>query len=72
MPSKKLLHKYAELAVKIGANVQKGQPLMISANVDTKDFIRVLVEEAYKAGASHVSVRYNDEIINHQIGRAHV
>jgi aminopeptidase len=65
MPSKKLLHKYAEVAVKVGANVQKGQPLMISANVDTKEFTRVLVEEAYKAGASNVSVRYNDEVVNH-------
>lgn len=62
---KTLLSKYAELAVKIGANVQKGQPLMISANIETKDFIRILVEEGYKAGASHVFVRYNDEIVNH-------
>lgn len=62
---KTLLSKYAELAVKIGANVQKGQPLMISANIETKDFIRILVEEGYKAGASQVFVRYNDEIVNH-------
>ena len=63
MPSLNRLQKYAELTVKAGVNLQKGQPLMISANVDTKDFVRVIVEEAYKAGASTVSVRWNDEYV---------
>jgi len=65
MPNINLLRKYAKLAVYSGANLQKGQPLMISANNETKDFVRLIVEEAYLAGASTVTVRWNDEIINH-------
>ena len=45
------LRKYAELAVKKGINIQKGQPLTISAPIETAYFTRLLVEEAYKAGA---------------------
>ncbi len=65
MPSQKRLEKYAKLSVLSGANLQKGQPLMISANTDTKEFVRLIVEEAYKAGASDVRVRWNDEITAH-------
>ncbi|MEI7668242.1 MAG: aminopeptidase [Erysipelotrichaceae bacterium] len=65
MPNVELLRKYARLAVRIGANVQKGQPLLINTNLELKDFVRICVEEGYKAGASIVSVRYNDEINNH-------
>lgn len=65
MPNLELLRKYAKLAVNIGANVQKGQPLMISANTETREFARLLVEEGYLAGASNVFVRWNDEVINH-------
>ncbi|MEF9967829.1 MAG: aminopeptidase, partial [Longicatena sp.] len=45
------LRKYAELAVKQGVNIQKGQLLVINAPVDTVEFVRLCVDEAYKAGA---------------------
>lgn len=63
MVSEKTLRKYAELAVRIGANVQKGQMLVISAAVDCAYFARMCVEEAYKAGAGEVLVNWGDEAI---------
>lgn len=58
------LEKYAELAVKVGVNVQKGQLLVINALVDAKEFVRLLVKEGYKAGASNVIVRWSDAEVN--------
>lgn len=57
------LRKYAELAVKQGVNIQKGQLLVINAPVDTVEFVRLCVDEAYKAGASKVEINWNDDEI---------
>lgn len=65
MINENLLRKYAKLAVFTGANLQPGQPLMINANIETKDFVRLMVEEAYKAGSSNVTVRWSDEFVSH-------
>lgn len=65
MPSLNRLQKYARLSVLSGANLQKGQPLMINANTETREFVRLIVDEAYEAGASDVKVRWNDEITSH-------
>ena len=62
--NKEKLRKYAELAVKMGVNIQKGQPLAISSPIETAQFTRFLVEEAYKAGARKVSVDWHDESIS--------
>lgn len=51
---------YAKLAVKVGLNLQKGQPLIIMAPVETLDLVRYVTDEAYKAGASDVTVFYQD------------
>ena len=60
MVSKKMLSEYARLAVKIGVNVQKGQPLLINGPVEAFEFIRECVKVAYEAGASEVWVDYRD------------
>lgn len=57
------LRKYAELAVKTGVNVQPGQMLVITTTTDCKDFARLVVEEAYKAQAGYVFVRWSDDPI---------
>ena len=57
------LNKYAKLAVEVGVNLQKGQLLVINSPVDCKEFTRMLVENGYKAGASDVIVRWNDDLI---------
>ncbi|HHV31154.1 MAG: aminopeptidase [Ruminococcaceae bacterium] len=63
MVSQQILKKYAQLAVCIGANVQKGQLLVINADVSSAYFVRLCVEEAYRAGAGQVEVRWNDETV---------
>ena len=60
-----ILRKYASLAVRKGANVQKGQLLVINASVFDARFVEYCVEEAYKAGAGAVSVQWSDENISH-------
>ena len=57
------LRKYARLIVRVGANVQKGQPVVISSHVNDAYFTQLVVEEAYKAKASEVMVDWHcDEI----------
>ncbi|AZU60876.1 aminopeptidase [Neobacillus mesonae] len=60
----KNLEKYAELAVKVGVNVQEGQILAINASIDAADFVRLAVKKAYEAGALNVIVNWNDDIVS--------
>ena len=62
MVSQKSLQKYAELAVRTGVHVLKGQLLVISSSVDSAYFTRLCVAEAYKAGAEEVLVNWDDEL----------
>ena len=57
--NKKRLQKYANLIARVGANVQKGQEVMIYAELDQPEFVKMLVDECYKAGASKVSVDWS-------------
>ena len=57
------LKKYARLIVRTGANVQKGQMVVISSHVNDAYFTKYVVEEAYRAKASEVLVDWHcDEI----------
>ena len=49
---KSVLRKYAQLAVKAGINIQKGQDVIIVAGVDQEDLVVCLVEECYKNKAN--------------------
>lgn len=53
--------KYAELIAKVGANIQKGQEVNLVADIEIKDFILILIEECYKAGASKVNIDWTDD-----------
>jgi aminopeptidase len=55
------LEALAEIAVKVGLNVKAGQEVVMTAPVEGADLARLVVKHAYKAGASHVSVFYDDE-----------
>lgn len=55
---KTILKEYAKLIVKVGANVQKGQNVVVNAGLDQPEFVKFVVEEAYKAGAKHVLVNW--------------
>jgi len=54
------MKKYAELLVKAGGNVQKGQPVVISWSVDDACFGRLVQTCAYDAGASEVMMDWTD------------
>ena len=56
---KTVLRQYAKLIVQCGVNVQKGQEVMIYADLDQPEFVQLVVEEAYKAKASKVIVEWN-------------
>lgn len=55
---KSTLKKYAHLAVVTGAAVQKGQPVIVYSDVEQSEFTLMVIEEAYKAGASKVRVEW--------------
>ena len=61
MASKNVMQKYAKLAVRIGANVQPGQLLVVTSSVTNYEFVRMCVKEAYEAGAGDVVVNWSDE-----------
>ena len=56
---KTVMRSYAKLIVRVGANVQKGQEVRVFASLDQPEFIKMLAEECYKAGASRVPVDWN-------------
>ena len=57
--NKTRLRKYANLIARMGVNVQKGQEVLISAELDQPEFVKMVVEECYRAGAAKVSVDWS-------------
>ncbi len=55
------MEKYAELAVKVGVNIQKGQTLIVNADIATAPFVRLVTKKAYEAGAKLVQIEWTDE-----------
>ena len=56
---KTVLREYARLIVRTGVNVQKGQEVMVYADLDQPEFVQMVVEEAYKAKAKKVIVEWS-------------
>ncbi|HXD10020.1 MAG TPA: aminopeptidase [Anaerolineales bacterium] len=56
-----MLGKYADVVVRIGLNLRKGQRLLIRAILDDAPLVRKVTESAYQAGAIFVDVAYTDE-----------
>ena len=59
----KLKKDYAELVIKSGINLQKGQRLSITCPVECADFARLCAEAAYEAGCREVILRWQDDEI---------
>lgn len=57
------LTKYAELAVKIGVNIQPNQYLYIAASIESAPFVQIVTKIAYEVGAKQVFVDYTDDEI---------
>ena len=58
------LKEYASLLARKGINVQKGEEVWVNCQLDQIEFVRLVVEELYKAGASKVRVRFSDNEIS--------
>jgi aminopeptidase len=58
------LEKYAQLTITLGTNVQPGQTLFVRAPIESAQFVRMVVQKAYAAGAKHVYVEWSDDEVN--------
>jgi aminopeptidase len=67
MPDEGLLRRYAELAVRVGANVGEGQDVLVSADVEHAELARAIAAAAYEAGARYVAIRYADTHLKRQL-----
>ena len=56
---KTVLRKYAKLIATVGVNVQKGQEVFVAADLDQPEFVAMVVEECYRAGAKKVVVDWD-------------
>jgi aminopeptidase len=55
------IDRYADLIVRVGANVQPGQTLHVNAGLENAELVRAIARSAYQAGAAYVDVRYSDQ-----------
>ena len=55
------LREYAQLLIRMGLNIQKGQTLVIASPVDCAWFARMCAEEAYAAGCREVVMNWRDD-----------
>ena len=60
------LNEYADLLIKIGLNVQKGQLINIRSSVESADFARLCVKKAYEAGCSDIIIDWRDDFTDRQ------
>ena len=56
---KSILRSYAHLIAACGVNVQKGQEVFITAELDQPEFVQMVVEECYKQKAKKVVVDWD-------------
>ena len=54
------LDRLAELAVRVGLNLQPGQDLLLTAPIEALPLVRRIAEHAYKAGAGLVTPLFSD------------
>ncbi len=57
------LDRLAEVAVRIGVNLKRGQDLIITAPVDALPLVRRIAVHAYKAGAGQVLPFFTDDAV---------
>jgi len=67
LDSPERLQRYAELIVRVGANVAPGQYVAVDGLVEHVELVRAVADAAYDAGASFVDVRYADLRVKHSM-----
>ena len=56
---KTVLRKYAQLIAQVGVNVQPGQEVFITADLDQPEFVAMVVEECYRRKAKKVVLEWD-------------
>ena len=56
---KTVLRNYAKLIATMGVNVRKDQDVIINAELEQPEFVYMVAEECYKAGARKVTVDFD-------------
>ena len=59
--AKTRLDRYAELAIRVGANLEEGQIVAIGGALEHAELARALARAAYENGARYVEVSYYDQ-----------
>lgn len=59
-----VLDRYADLIVRVGANVQPGQIVLVNGLLEHAPLIRAVAKRAYAAGARYVDASYGDQHIS--------
>lgn len=60
---KNKLRSYAELIAHLGVNVQPGQEVIIRSEPEQMEFLEMLTEQCYLAGASKVTVEWRSQVL---------
>jgi aminopeptidase len=63
--SSEYLERFADLVVRVGANVQPGSGVLLGADIAHLEIARAVVDRAYAAGAAWVEVDWSDGPIQH-------
>lgn len=58
------IRRYAKLLAKTGINVKKGQWVIVQAELDQPEFVEMVVEELYRAGAGKVTVEWSHQPVS--------
>jgi aminopeptidase len=61
VPPRERLDAYADLTVRVGANVQEGQDVVVLGWIEHAPLMRAIVEAAWRAGARFVEMSYRDD-----------
>lgn len=62
-----LQEKYAKMILNVCLLVKKNQPLFISSNVENRDFVRIVANEAYKLGVKEIYFDLIDVDLKHDM-----
>lgn len=60
---KNKLRSYAELIARLGVNVQPGQEVIIRSEPEQMEFLEMLTEQCYLAGASKVTIEWRCQVL---------
>ena len=67
MPPRERLDAYADLIVRVGANVQKGQDVVVFAWIEHAELARAVLRAAWRAGARYVEAFWRDDHTRHAV-----